>query len=80
MPRAQSQPLQRPAYLSPEAWTSVDHVTCGHMLTGAFFLPTLTHRGSRAAEGAAQSAFLLLALLQQAARKGGRAGRRRHVR
>lgn len=50
-------------YLSPEAQPSAEHVNCGHMLPGVLFLPTLTHRGSQAAEGAAQLALLLLALL-----------------
>ena len=63
MPRAQRQPLQWPAYLSPEAQPSAEHVNCGHMLPGVSFLPTLSHRGSQAAEGAAQLALLLLALL-----------------
>lgn len=64
MPRAQSQPLQQPAYLSPEAQPSAECVDCGHRLPGALFLPTLfPHGGSQAAEGAPQLALLLLALL-----------------
>lgn len=53
MPRAQSQPLQQPADLSPEAQPSAERVNCGHRLPGALFLPTLTPLGgSQAAEGA----------------------------
>lgn len=63
MPSVQSQPVWQPAYLSPEAQPSAEHVTCGHMLHRVLFLPTLIHRDSQAAERAAQLGLLLLALL-----------------
>lgn len=63
VPRVQSQPVQQPGYLSPEAQPSAEHITYGHMLPRVLFLPTLIHGDSQAAEGAAQSGLLLPALL-----------------
>lgn len=41
MLRAQSQPLQQPAYLSPEARPSAERVNCGHRLLGPCSFPHL---------------------------------------